>query len=38
MNIHENKLDTPVQTIEVLDLEFDTYLETIEIILELRFL
>ena len=38
MNIYENRLDTPVQTIEVLDLEFDTYLETIEFILEVRFL
>lgn len=35
MNIYENK---PVQFIEVLDLPFDTYIETIELILELRFL
>ena len=34
MNIYEN---TPVQFIEVLDLPFDIYLETIELILEVRF-
>lgn len=38
MNIYENTLDKPVQNIEVLDLSFDTYLETIELILKLRFL
>ena len=37
MNIKENVLDKPVQFIEVLDLPFDTYLETIELILEVRF-
>lgn len=38
MNIYENTLDKPVQNIQVLDLPFDTYLETIELILELRFI
>ena len=38
MNIYENRLDTPVQTIEVLDLPYDTYIETIDLVLELRFL
>lgn len=38
MNIYENRLDKPVQLVEVLDLPFDTYLETIELILELRLL
>lgn len=38
MNIYENKLDTPVQTIEVLELPYDTYIEAIEFILEVRFL
>ena len=38
MNIYENRLDTPVQTIEVLELPYDTYIETIEFILEVRFL
>lgn len=38
MNIYENTLDKPVQFIEVLDLPFDTYIETIELILEVRFL
>lgn len=37
MNIYENTLDKPVQFIEVLDLPFDTFIETIELILELRF-
>lgn len=37
MNIKENQLSISVVFTEVLDLPLDTFLETIELILDLRF-